>query len=114
VLNIGSWREYSAQHVAFALHRITGWLLLGWVVLHLALPVATTGPDVWNPLTALPGAGGKVLVTGLFAVLVFHAFNGIRLLAAELFGVGIRTAKSVFLSTLVASVALIVVMGGSL
>ncbi|MEF8800279.1 MAG: succinate dehydrogenase, cytochrome b556 subunit [Halolamina sp.] len=109
--SVKSWTDFSARHVAFALHRITGWLLLGWVVVHLGLPAVTTGPSVWNPLRDLPGPLSRVVVVGLLSVLVFHIFNGIRLLAAELFGVGIKTTRRVFLWTLATSVLLVIGLG---
>ena len=106
-----SWREFSIRHLAFAFHRITGWLLLGWVALHLALPTVTAGPAVWNPLGQLSPPLAEAVVVGLFAVLVFHTFNGLRLIAAELFGAGIGTAKRVFQGTLVACALVVVGMG---
>lgn len=105
--NVGSWSDFSVRHVSFALHRITGWLLLGWVVVHLGVPAATAGPSVWNPLVEVPAPVARVVVVGLLAVLVFHSFNGVRLLAAELFGVGIETARRVFLWTLATSILLV-------
>lgn len=103
--------DFSARHVAFALHRVTGWLLLGWVVVHLGVPTVSGGLAVWNPLVDLGEPAAEAVVVGLFAVLIFHSFNGIRLIAAELFGVGIATARRVFLWTLVLSVVLLVAMG---
>lgn len=114
ISNVWSWTDFSARHAAFALHRITGWLLLGWVVVHLGLPTVSGGSAVWNPLVDLGEPVAGAVVVGLFAVLVFHSFNGVRLIAAELFGVGIATARRVFLWTLVASAVLVVGMGVSL
>jgi succinate dehydrogenase / fumarate reductase cytochrome b subunit len=111
VSSIRSWMDFSARHVAFALHRVTGWLLLGWVVVHLGVPTVSGGLAVWNPLVDLGEPAAEAVVVGLFAVLIFHSFNGIRLIAAELFGVGIATARRVFLWTLVLSVVLLVAMG---
>jgi succinate dehydrogenase / fumarate reductase cytochrome b subunit len=103
--------DFSARHAAFALHRVTGWLLLGWVVVHLGVPTVSGGSAVWNPLVDLGEPAAEAVVVGLFAVLIFHSFNGIRLIAAELFGVGIATARRVFLWTLVLSAVLLVAMG---
>lgn len=102
-----SWRDFSVQHVAFGLHRITGWLLLGWILLHLGLPAISTPTAVWAPTS--PSA-----IVLLLAVLVFHTFNGIRLLAAELIGVGAMTTKRVFFGTVIASLVLVVGLGGLL
>lgn len=102
-----SWRDFSVQHVAFGLHRLTGWLLLGWVVLHLGLPARSAPTAVWAPTSS------SVIVL-LLAVLVFHTFNGIRLLVAEAVGVGAMTTKRVFVGTLIACIVLVVGLGGLL
>lgn len=112
--NVDSWTDFSVQHVAFALHRLTGWVLLGWVALHLGVPVAASPGAVWNPLVELSGATSKLVVVGLLAVLVFHAFNGIRLLTAELFGAGTGSARWTFLWTLSVSGLLVVGLGVAL
>jgi succinate dehydrogenase/fumarate reductase cytochrome b subunit len=102
-----SWRDFSVQHVAFGLHRITGWLLLGWIVLHLGLPARSAPTAVWAPTS-------PSIIVLLLTVLVFHTFNGIRLLAAEVVGVGAMTTKRVFVGTLVACIVLVVGLGGAL
>lgn len=112
--NVGRWREFSVQHVSFALHRVTGWLLLGWVGVHLGVPAITSGPAVWNPLVELDSSVSAAVVVGLFAVLLFHAFNGVRLLVAELSGVGSGNTRTVFLWTLAVSLVSVVVLGVTL
>lgn len=113
--NAGSWGDLSIpQHLALSLHRVTGWLLLGWVVVHLGLPAVTPGSSVWNPLSQLAAPASKVVVVGLFAVLVFHSFNGLRLLAAELLGVGVDNVRRAFLATLAVSGLLVIGLGGGL
>lgn len=109
--NADSWTDFSVQHVAFALHRVTGWVLLGWLVVHLGVPTASSPGAVWNPLVQLSEPAATAVVVGLFAVLVFHAFNGIRLLAAELLGAGTGASRRVFLWTLAVSVLLVVGLG---
>lgn len=106
VSDLKSWLRYTPEHVAFALHRITGWLLLGWVGLHLAIPVLEGG-NVYVPESA-------AMTVFVIAVLVFHGFNGIRLIAAELFGVGISQARRVFYATLIAAAALVIITGVTL
>lgn len=112
--NVSGWRNFSVQHVAFALHRITGWLLLCWVVVHLGLPAVSSGPSVWNPLDALDPTAATAVIVGLFAVLLFHMFNGVRLLAAELLGFGAGSTKTVFLGTLVVCIASVLAVGVAL
>jgi len=102
-----SWLDFSIEHVAFAIHRITGWLLLGWVVVHLGLPAITAPSTVWTPMST-------ATIVALLSVFVFHALNGVRLLVAELAGVGTTHARQVFQGTLVLCVVLVIVMGGLL
>lgn len=111
---INSWRDFSIQHAAFALHRITGWLLLVWVCVHLGFPTITSGASVWNPVVELGSSASKIVIVGLFAILLFHAFNGIRLIAAELLGVGAGSTRIVFLGTVALSGLLLVILGISL
>lgn len=107
VSNPRSWREFSVEHVAFGLHRVTGWLLLGWVAVHLGVPALGTPSAVWAPTST------AVIVT-LLSVLLFHVLNGVRLLVAELTGVGTTHARRVFQGTLALCVVLVVALGGVL
>lgn len=111
LMNVAGWKDFSVQHVAFGLHRVTGWLLLAWVGIHLGVPAVTAGPSVWNPFTQLGPAASQAVVVGLFAVLLFHGLNGVRLLAAELLGVGAGRTRAVFLGTMALVVLSLVVLG---
>lgn len=95
------------EHVAFALHRITGWLLLAWVGVHLVWPAVTRTPSaVWRPTRT-------AVAVLLLAVLVFHAFNGVRLLLAECAGFGVGNTERGFGVMLAVSIlVLAVAMGG--
>lgn len=103
-----SWTDFSIGHVAFTLHRVTGWLLLGWVLFHLAVPALRSTPDAVNAPTS------GMLTIAVLAVLVFHGFNGVRLILAELGSMSARQHRLAFQFTLVASVLLIVLLGGGL
>ena len=107
VSNPGSWRDFSIEHVAFGFHRITGWLLLIWVAIHLGLPSLGTPSAVWVP-TSTP------VIVGLLSVFFFHLLNGCRLLVAEMTGVGTQNARTVFQGTLVLCVILVIALGGLL
>ncbi|WP_167768467.1 hypothetical protein [Haloarcula amylovorans] len=104
VTNVSSWREFSVPHVAFALHRITGWLLLIWVGYHLVLPALTASP------TSVQPPGGKLLTVGLLSVLFFHGINGIRLLINESLGLGIGSIERLFKGTVAATAITAIVM----
>lgn len=105
LLSVGSWRTFAVGHVAFVLHRLTGWLLLAWVGVHLLLPLLWGSPAaVYNPTSS-------ALIVPLVAVLVFHAFNGIRLLIVELLGLTASGNRLSFWVSLGLSVLLILLMG---
>lgn len=100
-----SWTKFSTGHVAFGLHRLTGWILLGWVVVHLGFPAVFSSPTAVYRPTATP------VIVGLVSVALFHVLNGVRLLVAELTSHGIETAKRTFQVTLLISVILSIVLG---
>lgn len=95
-------------HLTFALHRVTGWLLLGWIVVHLAFPALQTAPTA----VFIPSSTPVIMV--LLAVSVFHTLNGLRLLTAEFTGFGTGNTKAVFLGTLVLVGVIVVGAGGLL
>jgi succinate dehydrogenase / fumarate reductase cytochrome b subunit len=105
VFDVRSWQDFAVGHVAFALHRITGWLLLGWIGIHLIVPALRTSPSSVYIPTSTP-----VIVT-LLTVLVFHAFNGVRLLLVELGGLAVRTNRLAFWLTTALSLLFVVVLG---
>ncbi|MFB6086919.1 MAG: hypothetical protein ABEJ85_00230 [Haloarculaceae archaeon] len=107
VSNPRSWGEFSVEHVAFGIHRVTGWLLLGWVLVHLGLPALSAPDAVWAPTAT-------TTIVLLMAVLLFHGFNGARLLVAEFTGVGAGNPKQLFLATVVLCAVLVVGLGGAL
>lgn len=104
LFNVRSWGEFTIGHVAFALHRVTGWLLLGWLVVHLFLPTIRTSPSA----VYLPTAEWVIVL--LLAVLVFHTFNGIRLVIIELGGLSPAKNQLSFRVTLGLSVLLIALL----
>ncbi|WIV67027.1 hypothetical protein [Natrialbaceae archaeon AArc-T1-2] len=103
-----SWRNFAVGHVAFTLHRLTGWLLLAWIGIHLLVPILQASPSsVYNPTSTW-------IIVALLAVLVFHSFNGIRLVIVELGGLTASGNRLSFWLTVGASAALVILMGVSL
>jgi succinate dehydrogenase / fumarate reductase cytochrome b subunit len=83
------WRD--PGWLAFALNRLTGHILVLYLVLHLVvLSQLLDGPDGWDRLLGL--FGSRPFLIGdmlLIAAVVFHGLNGLRL-AALTFGIGAR------------------------
>lgn len=100
-----SWTDFSIGHVAFALHRVTGWLLLGWILIHLTVPAVRTSPQAVH----IPGS--SAVIVAVLAVLVFHSFNGIRLILAEFGGLTADYNRISFYLTTAISVAAIGILG---
>jgi succinate dehydrogenase / fumarate reductase cytochrome b subunit len=100
--DFGRWRTFSAGMWGWVLHRITGWILAGYLFAHVAV-LSTAIPASANPeaiaanadlyTTTIQGLEGllivRVLEIGLFAAAVFHMANGVRLLLVDL-GIGLQ------------------------
>ena len=81
VESFGRWREFKAGMWAWILHKLTGWILVGYLFTHIAvLSTATQGAATYT--STLRGLEALLIVRfleiGLLAVAVFHIMNGIR------------------------------------
>lgn len=104
----GSWRDFSAGHSAFVLHRLTGWLLLVWIAVHLVIPLADSSVlTVYIPTSAW-------VIVSLLAVLVFHTLNGLRLVVIELGMLPLSENRASFWFTLGLSVLIVAILGAGL
>ena len=81
----------------FILHRITGLALIFYLLMHImVISTSLKGPETFNKLLAvLTSPPFVVLDLLLLAAILFHAFNGIRILLFDL-GIGIRQQKLIF------------------
>jgi succinate dehydrogenase / fumarate reductase cytochrome b subunit len=85
--------------IAWYLQRVTGIALVGYLVLHLVL----IGISLIGGATAFDGTLTmlmtskliQVLDMGLFAAVLVHGMNGLRLILFD-FGIGIRRQKALF------------------
>ncbi len=131
VEDFGRWREFSAGMWAWIFHKLTGWILIGYLFAHVA--VLSTAIGV-NPASDAVAAGTdlytetlvgledllivRFLEVGLLATAVFHIFNGIRLLFVDL-GIGLEAQDRSFYASLVLTGAITVAsvptfLGGAL
>jgi succinate dehydrogenase / fumarate reductase cytochrome b subunit len=104
------WRD--PGWLAFALNRLSGHILVLYLVLHLVvLSQLLDGPQGWDRLLGLFGSRpflvGDVL---LIAAVVFHGLNGLRL-AALTFGIGARHTTALIVAVLVVSAVLSALAG---
>ena len=103
VEDFGRWREFSAGMWAWVFHKFTGWVLIGYLFVHIAvLSTAISGAAMYNDtLQSLEGLLlVRVLEVGLLAGAAFHILNGIRLLFVDL-GVGLESQDKSFYASLV-------------
>lgn len=103
----GRWQEFTAGMWAWIFHKFTGWVLVGYLFVHIpVLSTALVSGDVYTAtiqgLESLPIV--RVLEVGLLAVAVFHIMNGTRLLLVDL-GLGLEQQdKSFYASLLITAV----------
>jgi succinate dehydrogenase / fumarate reductase, cytochrome b subunit len=80
------WRMYSIDGVLFVLHRVTGVALFIYLIAHI-LTISTAmlaGAETFDKVMAALAAPAFLVVDlTLFACLLFHALNGLRLIAHE-------------------------------
>lgn len=98
--------------LSFVLRRLTGVALVLYLLLHIwVIGSAMSGADTFNTrLNILQTDLFKIAEIGLLAAVVYHAFDGVRLLLVNWFKVTDKR-KNLFLAVLVIS-ALIVIAGG--
>ena len=108
------WRR-GPEYWAFVFHRLSGLGLVGYLGLHLSvLYLLTQGPQGWNAFIRLARSPGFLALDGvLFAGLVFHLFNGLRvaLLGA---GIGVRHRRALLAGVVALTVGLTLAMAVAL
>ncbi len=120
VESFGRWREFSAGMWAWVFHKLTGWILVGYLFTHIAVLSTAIGVDPGSSAVAgeadmytetLQGLEELLIVrfleVGLLAVAVFHIFNGVRLLFVDL-GIGLEVQDRSFYASLVITAAITV------
>lgn len=76
---IGSW--------AWILHRLSGLALIFYLTLHIwVINTLTMGPEKFDRVTRfLSSPLFKLLEVGLWGVILYHAFNGVRVVIVDFF-----------------------------
>lgn len=82
---------------AFYLQRVTGVLLLGYLLLHVhTVHMISGGPVAFDAaLAVFKNPLFRLLEIGLLGVVILHALNGIRIIAID-FGVATRRQRKLF------------------
>lgn len=93
---VGSW--------AWLLHRLSGLALIFYLCLHVwVIHTLTLGPESFNKLMAfLTSPLFRILEAGLWGVILYHAFNGVRVIIVDYFGGSLAQKKLFFVLIAVA------------
>ena len=90
------YRGRSGQ-LAFVLHRVTGFLVFFFLLLHVVDVSLVNSPRLYNEVHELYGnVMLRLFEVGLLFGLVFHSLNGLRIVMIDFFPNSIRNEKSVF------------------
>ena len=98
---------------AFVMHRITGFLVFMFLLLHVVdVSLVNASPKLYNEVHDLYGnVLLRIFEVGLLGALVFHAFNGLRIVMIDFFPGAIRSEKVMFTIVLFFTVILTAVGG---
>ena len=83
---------------AFVMHRITGFLVFMFLLLHVIdVSLVNASPTLYNEVHDLYGnVLLRLFEIGLLGALVFHSFNGLRIVMIDFFPGAIRSEKVMF------------------
>lgn len=97
---------------AFVAHRVTGFLVFFFLLLHIVDVSLVAWPRLYDEVHELYGnVLLRLFEVGLLAALVFHSLNGLRIVMIDFFPGSIGNEKRV-LSAVVALTALLTAAGG--
>ena len=97
---------------AFVLHRITGFLVFFFLLLHIVDVSLITRPELYDEVHAVYGnVLLRLFEVGLLAALLYHSLNGLRIVLVDFFPEAIRNERALFAVVMFLSTALTVVGG---
>ena len=98
---------------AFTAHRVTGFLVLMFLLLHVVdVTLAGVSEHLYDTVHAVYGnILMRLFEVGLLGALVFHALNGLRIIAVDFFDAAVERQKQ--LAWVVVAITVVVtVLGG--
>ena len=96
-----SYRGRTGQW-AFVGHRVTGFLVFLFLLLHVVdVSLVNIDPDLYDDVHDLYGnVLLRLFEVGLLGALVFHAFNGLRIVMIDFFPEAVRHERVMFTAVL--------------
>ena len=91
---------------SWLLHRIAGLGLLVFLFIHIVdISVISFGPTVYdNSVHLFDGFIARFLSLGLVAFVLYHALNGLRIMAIDFWSKGVLYQKALFVVVLIVSI----------
>ena len=87
---------------AFMLHRITGFLVFMFLMLHIVDVSLVQNKHLYNEVHAVYGnVVLRIFEVGLLFALVFHTLNGLRIVAVDVFPEAVRNQRRLFQAVVV-------------
>ena len=97
---------------AFVTHRITGFLVFFFLLLHIVDVSLISRPELYDEVHELYGnVVLRLFEVGLLFGLVFHSLNGLRVVMIDFFPGSIRNEKALFRAVMVLTAGLTVAGG---
>ena len=97
---------------AFLTHRITGFMVFFFLLLHIVDVSLISRPELYDEVHELYGnVVLRLFEVGLLFGLVFHSLNGLRVVMIDFFPGSIRNEKALFRAVMVLT-AVLTVAGG--
>ena len=95
---------------AWLFHRVSGLGILVFLLLHIVdISVLGFGPATYNAsVTLFDGIIVRLLSLSLIAAILFHAFNGLRVILIDFWRKGVRYQRAMFVVVLVLCVLLFI------
>ena len=103
------YRGQSGQW-SWLLHRITGLGVLLFLLVHIVdITLIGFGPTIYNDAIAIFSTGIiRVISLALIASLLFHAFNGVRIILIDFWPAGYKYQQGMFITVLVLTIVLFI------
>ena len=97
---------------AFVLHRISGFLVFFFLLLHIVDVSLISNPELYDEVHEVYGnVLLRLFETGLLAALLYHSLNGLRIVMIDFFPGAIRNERALFAAVMFLTTALTVVGG---
>lgn len=91
---------------AFLAHRVSGFLVFAFLLLHVVDVSLVRWPDLYDEVHALYGnIVLRIFEVGLAFALLFHALNGLRIIAVDVFPDAVGRQESLLRAVVVVTVA---------